>query len=106
MSQQGFIAAYLPFWVVTYFLALTAWGCLARFAMQFFFPPDHPNYIWRGFRLLTGWAVAAARFAVPSYVLPAMLPLVAACWLFALRLVFGLAMISAGLAPTLQAPAP
>ncbi|MFN6953675.1 MAG: hypothetical protein ACK4PG_02650 [Acetobacteraceae bacterium] len=104
--SQGFIAAHLPFWVVTYILALTAWGCLARFAMQFFFAPDHPNYIWRGFRLLTGWAVAAARYAVPMYVLPAMLPLVAACWLFGLRFVFGLFMISAGLAPTLQAPAP
>jgi hypothetical protein len=103
---NAFVTAHLPFWIVTYLLALTAWGCLARFAMQFFFHPDHPNYIWRGFRMLTGWAVAVARVAVPSYVAGGALPLVAACWLFGLRLVFGIAMISAGLAPSVQAPAP
>jgi hypothetical protein len=91
---------HLPFWIVTYLLALTAWGCLARFAMQFFFTPASPNYIWRGFVLLTDWAVAAARFLVPSYVGVTMLPLVAAAWLFAARFVFGIGMIALGLAPS------
>jgi hypothetical protein len=97
---------HLPFWIVTYILALTAWGCLARFAMQFFFAPESPNYIWRGFRLLTGWAVVAVRVVLPSYVGARFLPLAAAFWLFALRFVFGFIMIGLGLAPSLQAPAP
>ncbi|MCX7686252.1 MAG: hypothetical protein N2Z67_13390 [Acetobacteraceae bacterium] len=97
---------HLPFWIVTYLLALTAWGCLARFGMQFFFPPESPNYIWRGFRMLTGWAVSAARFLVPSYVGAAMLPLVAAAWLFAARFVFGIWMISLGMAPSGLVPPP
>lgn len=92
--------SHLPFWIVTYVLALTAWGCLARFAMQFFFTPTSPNYIWRGFLLLTGWAVGAARFLVPSYVGTTMLPLVAAAWLFAARFVVGIGMIALGLAPS------
>lgn len=102
--EQNFVSGHLPFWVVTYLLALTAWACLARFAMQAFMAPDSPNYIWRGFLMLTGWAVGAARWLVPSYVTPAFLPLVAAFWLFALRVVFGLVMLSAGFAPRISPP--
>ena len=32
--QPDFLAGYLPFWIVTYLLALTAWACLGRFMMQ------------------------------------------------------------------------
>jgi hypothetical protein len=99
-----FLLGHLPFWTVTYILALTAWACLGRFMMQAFLPPDSPNYIWRGFRLLTDWAVWTARRAVPSYVPDLYLPLVAALWLFGLRLVFGIVMLSAGLAPRITPP--
>jgi hypothetical protein len=101
---QDFIFGHLPFWIVTYILALTAWASLGRFLMQGFVPPDSSNYIWRGFRFLTGWAVWLARRAVPSYVASPFLPLVAACWLFGLRMVIGIAMISAGMAPRLVPP--
>jgi hypothetical protein len=99
MDGKHFFFGYLPFWVVTYGLALAGWACLGRFLMQAFTPEDSPNYIWRGFRLLTGWAIAAARRLVPSYVTPPFLPLVAAFWLFALRFAIGFAMLAAGLAP-------
>ena len=102
--EPHFIFGHLPFWAVTYTLALTAWACLARFVMQAFVAHDSPNYIWRGFRLLSGWAVWLARRAVPSYVAPPFLPLVAAFWLFGLRLVFGLAMLAAGWAPRVTPP--
>jgi hypothetical protein len=102
--QDDFILGHLPFWLVTYTLALTAWASLGRFLMQGFVPPDSGNYIWRGFRLLTDWAVWCARRMVPSYVAVPFLPLVAACWLFALRLVIGLLMLSAGLGPRLVPP--
>jgi hypothetical protein len=98
---QDFVLGHLPFWIVTYVLALTAWACLGRFMMQVFLPADSPNYIWRGFRKLTDWAVGLARLAVPSYVAAGALPLVAACWLFGLRMVFGILMLSAGLAPSI-----
>lgn len=97
--MQSFVTDHLPFWILMYLLALTAWACLGRFLMQVFVPEDSPNYIWRGFRLLTDWAVWCARRLVPSYVTRRFLPLVAACWLFGLRLVAGILLVAAGLAP-------
>jgi hypothetical protein len=102
--MQPFIVDHLPFWLVTYALALTGWACLARFMMQAIVPLDSPNYIWRGFRLLSDWAVWLARRMVPSYITGLFLPLVAAFWLFALRWIFGIVMIAAGLAPSITPP--
>jgi hypothetical protein len=102
--MNEFVLGHLPFWIVNYTLALLGWCCVGRFMMSAFLPPDHPNYIHRGFRWMTAIPVAAARWLVPSYVPPMWLPLVAFCWLFALRWVIGLSMIGAGLAPRI-APA-
>jgi hypothetical protein len=106
MSEAGnaFILGYLPFWITNYILALLAWACIGRFMMSAFIKPDSPNYIWRGFRFLTAVPVGVARALVPSYVTAMWLPLVACCWLFALRWLIGLSFIGAGLAPRL-APA-
>jgi hypothetical protein len=41
---------------------------------------------------------------VPSYVAPHFLPLVAAFWLFALRMIFGLLMVGLGYAPRISPP--
>jgi len=102
--MQSFVTDHLIFWAVTYTLALTAWACLGRFMMQAFVAIDSPNYIWRGFRLLTDWAMWLARRAVPSYVNGLFLPLVAAFWLFGLRLVLGIVMLAAGMAPRITPP--
>lgn len=102
--MQSFVTDHLLFWVFMYALALTAWACLGRFLMQVFVTEDSPNYIWRGFRLLTDWAVWCARRLVPSYIGPRLLPLVAAFWLFGIRLVTGLVLIGAGYAPRLAPP--
>lgn len=104
--EQHFVFGHLPFWIITYGLALTAWACLGRFVMQGFVAADSPNYIWRGFRALTGWAVWSAARLVPSYISAPFLPLVAAFWLFGLRLVLGILMVSAGWAPRLMPPPP
>ena len=102
--MNDFVVGHLPFWIVMYSLALTAWACVARFMMQIIVPHDSPNYIWRGFRLLTDWAVWCARRMIPSYVEPPFLPLVAACWLFGIRLVLGVLLVGAGLAPRITPP--
>ncbi|GGJ11596.1 hypothetical protein [Neoroseomonas lacus] len=96
---DDFLLSYLPFWIVTYALAVAGWSCIGRFMMQFVVPPESTNYIWRAFRTLSAWPVAAARLLVPSYVGPLFLPLVATFWIFVLRVAFGLAMLAAGLAP-------
>ncbi len=102
--MQSFVTDHLAFWIPMYVLALTAWACIGRFLMHVFVPEDSANYIWRGFRLLTDWAVWCARRMIPSYVGPRFLPLVAACWLFGIRLVAGVLAIGAGMAPTLTPP--
>jgi len=104
MDTPHFILGHLPFWIVAYGLAVVGWTLIGRFMMQFMVPPDSRLYIWRAFRMLTDWAVAVAARLVPSYVAPLFLPLVAAFWIFAIRMAFGIAMWSAGLAPRL-APA-
>lgn len=102
MDQPHFVFGHLPFWIITYTLALTAWACLGRFMMGFFIAPESTNYIWRGFRALSDWAVWCAARLVPSYVAPLYFPLVASFWLCGLRSVFGILMISAGWAPRLM----
>lgn len=102
--MNDFVTGYLPFWIVNYGLALVAWACVGRFLMSAFVADASPNYIWRGFRTLTGWAVRVAALLVPSYVNPRFLPLVAFCWLMAVRWAVGLVFIGAGLAPRI-APA-
>lgn len=97
--DDDFFLSYLPFWIITYVLALAGWVCIGRFMMQFVVAPDSTNYIWRSFRALSAWPVAAARLMVPSYVPGLFLPLVAAFWIFVLRMAFGLTMLAAGLAP-------
>jgi len=102
--MQSFVTDHLLFWVVMYALALTAWACIGRFMMGAFIAPDSPNYIWRGFRLLTDWAVWCARRMIPSYVDGRFLPLVAACWLFGIRLVAGVLLVGFGMAPSITPP--
>jgi hypothetical protein len=101
---DDFLLSHLPFWIVTYVLALAGWVCIGRFMMQFLVAPDSTNYIWRSFRALSAWPVAMARLMVPTYAHGLFLPLVAAFWLFILRMGFGIAMLAAGLAPRITPP--
>lgn len=99
MEQPHFVFGHLPFWITIYGLAVLGWTLLGRFMLQFLLPPDSALYIWRAFRRLTDWAVAIAARLVPSYVTPLWLPLVAAFWVFGLRMAVGVALWSAGWAP-------
>jgi YggT family protein len=99
-----------PFWAFWYFhipnylAALVMYTLVGRFVLSFVYPPDASNYIWRGFRMLTDWAVAATRFITPAYVLPVFLPLIGAFWLFVLRHVYYVALANAGATPTVALP--
>lgn len=100
-DQPDFFWSYLPFWVVTYGLALIAWTCVGRFLLSGFLPPDTTNYIYRFFCLLTNWAVAATAFVTPRFVLPRLMPVVTAFWAFMLRYVAYVIFARYGLAPSL-----
>ena len=91
------------FHVPNFVLAAIAYTLLGRFILSFFLPPDSTNYIWRWFCRLTDWAVRSAAIITPRYVMFLFLPLIAACWLLALRVVFMLVMARAGWLPSLGA---
>jgi hypothetical protein len=96
-------AAQVLFSVLNYGLAAVIWSCVGRFLLSWFVPALQPgNYIWRGFVLVTEWAVRGFAAITPSYVAPILLPLVAAFWLYwgARPLLFA-AFIQLGLAPRL-----
>jgi hypothetical protein len=99
-----------PFWAFWYFhipnyvAALVMYTLIGRFFLTFVYPPDASNYIWRGFRFVTDWAVAATGFLTPRYVLPLFLPLIGAFWLFVLRHIYFVILTDVGAAPTLGLP--
>jgi len=104
MDGQHFILGHLPFWLVTYGLAVVFWTLMGRFALQFLVRPDSTLYIWRAFRALTDWAVAVGAALVPRSVPAPLLPLVAGFWIFILRLGLGVLLWSAGWAPRFAPP--
>src|SRR5262245_20458934 len=107
MREPDFLLGYLPFWIVNYGLAVVVWSCIGRFLLACFVPRLQPgNYIWRAFRALTEWAIVGTSFITPRYVSPFFLPLLAAAWLYALRIVLFVAMWNAGMTPTLGPPRP
>lgn len=102
MLGTDFILRYLPFWILNYALAVVVWSCIGRFMLGFFVPQMQPqNYIWRAFYWLSQWAVWLCGFITPAAVRPVLMPLVAAFWLFHLRLFIYLVLVAYGLAPRL-----
>lgn len=104
MQQPDFLLGHLPFWIVTYALSAVAWSCVGRWLLGLFVPPESPNYIWRAFRALTDWAVAAVSVITPRAVPAPLLVPITALWVFLLRGVLSVAMFAAGMVPTI-APA-
>lgn len=103
MTSPHFITGYLPFWIITYGLAVVLWSCVGRFMLAWLVPAIQPaNYIWRAFVALTEFAIRAIGWITPSYVRAGLLPLVTAFWLYWIKLILGLAMLQAGWAPSLS----
>lgn len=101
MQQSDVFLDYLPFWLMSYTLAVVGWTCVGRFLLGLFVPPDSPNYIWRAFRALTEWAVRAVSVVTPLAVPGPLLVPITAVWVFFLRGVLGLAMLAAGMVPVI-----
>ena len=91
------------FHVPNFVLAALVYTLLGRFALSFFLPPDSTNYIWRWFCRLTDWTVRTVAVITPRYVMFLFLPLIAACWLSALRVVLLLVMARFDLLPSVGA---
>ena len=83
--MDHFFWGYLPFWIWAYGLAVVAWTCMGRFLLGFMVPPNSANYIWRGFRFLTDWAIALIRLITPRFIGERYMPLVTMYWFFFIR---------------------
>jgi len=100
--------ATIPFWSYWYYhlpnyaLAVLFYTLIGRFMFSMFVPPNWPNYIWRGFLLITEWSVRLTRYLAPAVIPYGLLPLVAAFWAMAARVVFNVVMLGLELAPRVQ----
>ncbi len=101
-GTPNFVFDYPVFFLFVYGIAVVQWTCIGRFLLGAILPMDSPNYIWRWFRLLTDWVVAAMRYVTPIYVRPLWIPLIAFFWLGLVRLVGSFVLFKLGLAPTLS----
>ena len=100
-DQPDFIWGYLPFWIVNYGLALVTWCCVGRFFLFFFVVGRQPrNYIWRSFVALTDWWVRPVAYVTPRLVHPLYMPLIAAFWMYTIRVALFLALRLWGMTPT------
>lgn len=89
--------AYWYFHIPNYLAAVVMYTLIGRFLLAFVFAPDAANYIWRGFRYITDWAVAAFAFVTPRYIHPLCVPLIGAFWIFVLRHAYFVILAKAGL---------
>jgi len=101
-AQPDFFWGYLPFWIINYGLALVVWCCVGRFFLFFFVIGRHPsNYIWRSFLALTNWWVKPVHYVTPRLVSPFYVPLIAAFWMYVVRIAIFLLMRGLGMTPTI-----
>jgi YggT family protein len=98
-AQQISIFDGLAFQVPNLILAMLMYTMLGRFLLMFFFPPNHPNYIWRFFVRLTDPVLGAVRFVTPQAVPLPILMLMSVVWLFGARVAMLFLLHAIGLGP-------
>jgi uncharacterized protein YggT (Ycf19 family) len=96
---------YWEYQIPNYLLSAVIWTLLGRFLLGLFVPADWNNYIWRGFRIITDPFVRLTSMVTPQFILPMFLPIFAAFWLAAIRLLFFVVMAANGLVPPVEAGA-
>jgi hypothetical protein len=107
MNQSFLEWIHVPFWIVNYGLAVVFWTCLGRFLLFIFVVGRHEqNYIWRAFLGLTNWWVRPVAFVTPRLVSWFYIPLVAAFWIYVLRVALFLVLRYYGLTPSVPGLAP
>ncbi len=91
-----------PYYLGNYLIAALIWTCLGRALLGLFFRPEAPNYIWRFFRRLTDPVLRVFAPLTPGFLMPGLVPVVVAFYLFVARVLLWVAMYNLGLAPRLS----
>ncbi len=102
--MDGTVNPILDYWyfhLPNYVLAAVIYTLFGRFLLSLFMPPTSTNYIWRFFCRLTDPVLRVVDLITPKFVVPVLLPLVAAFWLYVIRWVFFMVMFMNGLTPSL-----
>jgi uncharacterized protein YggT (Ycf19 family) len=92
------------FGIGNFLLAALMWTMLGRFVLGLFVPADWDFYIWRFFRRVTDPIIELVRVVTPSFMVEALLPLVAVWWLIVARIGWWILCRALGLAPTIDSP--
>jgi YggT family protein len=95
------VLAYWPYFLVNYVLSMLLWTCIGRMLLGLFVAAESANAVWRVFRFLTDPVIRLVAVITPSFVVPGLMPLVAAFWLFVARVLFWMLMYNLGMAPRL-----
>jgi YggT family protein len=99
MNVTSTLAAYWYYHVPNFILAALMYTLLGRVLLGLLVQPESSNYIWRFFCLVTDPVVAVFAKVTPKAAVPVIVWLFAFVWLFWIRVILHLTLLSAGLAP-------
>lgn len=100
--MDPFAAQYWPFHTINYLLAVVAYTLVGRAILGIFVAQTSDFFVMRFFRHVTEPFIRLFRPVTPGFLHPFAVPFYVAFWIFALRLIFGIAMLKYGFAPSLQ----
>lgn len=90
------------FHLPNYALAVMQYAAIGRLILGFFVDPNWSNYIWRGFKAVSGPAVEVVRVITPKACQTPLVLIFTILWLQVARIALLFAMAGLGLAPTVQ----
>ena len=99
---MDWLLQYWYFHIPNYLIAALIYTLLGRFVLGIFVPDNWDNFIWKFFKRFTDPALRVTAWITPSFMVPALMPLVAVFWLFVLRLAYYIILYQFGLAPSLE----
>ncbi len=100
MSLNPDFSQFWIFHVINYLLALEIYTMFGRVVLAFLARNNPNNAILRGFVFITEPVIRALAFATPRFLIRELVPLYVAFLLFIIRMLFGLVMLSLGMAPS------
>jgi hypothetical protein len=91
--------SYWYFHIPNFVLAAIMYTLIGRIVLGIFVPENWDNYIWRGFKLVTGPVVRGVRIITPQVLTHAVVLVFAVLWMMTLRVAYFVLLFNMGLAP-------
>ncbi len=94
--------SYWYFHIPNFVLAAVMYTLLGRLALGLVAPEDWDNYIWRAFKRITDPILRLVRLITPSVLGDPVVMVFSVVWIMLVRIIFLVALMNAGLAPSGQ----